>query len=115
MAYDLLVLSLSSIGLVRSLGRSDLWSLLFQDGIVYFIVAFSANTVATVSQLTLRSRIVLVSNTYHSLGASPVEPQPRDEHRGYRSGLRRFRHCGLPWLRSPVDLELQGCVSPNSR
>ncbi|KAG8994081.1 hypothetical protein FRB90_000538 [Tulasnella sp. 427] len=48
MGYDLLVLLVSSIGLIRTTGRSDLWSLLFQDGIVYFIVAFSANCVATV-------------------------------------------------------------------
>ncbi|KAG8956350.1 hypothetical protein FRC04_004431 [Tulasnella sp. 424] len=48
MAYDLLVLLVSSIGLIRTSGRSDLWSLLFQDGIVYFVVAFTANCVATV-------------------------------------------------------------------
>ncbi|KIO32231.1 hypothetical protein M407DRAFT_18801 [Tulasnella calospora MUT 4182] len=48
MGYDLLVLLISSIGLVRTSGRSDLWTLLFQDGIVYFVVAFTANCVATV-------------------------------------------------------------------
>lgn len=48
MAYDLIVLLMSSIGLIRTSGRSDLWALLFQDGIVYFVVAFTANCVATV-------------------------------------------------------------------
>lgn len=53
MAYDLLVLVLSSYGLVRTSGRSDLWALLFRDGIVYFMVAFSANTIATVRPFSL--------------------------------------------------------------
>ena len=48
MAYDLIVLVLSSIGLIRTSGRSDLWALLFKDGIVFFIVAFTANCIATV-------------------------------------------------------------------
>ncbi|KAG8893279.1 hypothetical protein FRB99_002089 [Tulasnella sp. 403] len=47
MTFDLTVLTLSTIGLVRTTGRSDLWALLFQDGIVYFIVAFTANCAAT--------------------------------------------------------------------
>ncbi|KAG8880724.1 hypothetical protein FRB98_004765 [Tulasnella sp. 332] len=48
MSFDLIVLVLSCWGLVRTSGRSDLWTLLFKDGIVYFIVAFSANCCAAV-------------------------------------------------------------------
>ncbi|KAG9075158.1 hypothetical protein FS749_013194 [Ceratobasidium sp. UAMH 11750] len=50
MAFDLTVLIVSTAGLLRSGGRqgSDLWKLLFRDGIVYFLVAFVGNAVASV-------------------------------------------------------------------
>ncbi|KAG9104049.1 hypothetical protein FRC06_005946 [Ceratobasidium sp. 370] len=50
MAFDLMVLIVSTAGLLRSGGRqgSDLWKLLFRDGIVYFVVAFVGNAVASV-------------------------------------------------------------------
>ncbi|KAG9004461.1 hypothetical protein FRB94_002332 [Tulasnella sp. JGI-2019a] len=48
MTFDLIVLMLSCWGLIKTSGRSDLWSLLFKDGIIYFIVAFSANCCAAV-------------------------------------------------------------------
>ncbi|KAG8690051.1 hypothetical protein FRC09_012159, partial [Ceratobasidium sp. 395] len=50
MAFDLTVLVVSTAGLLRSGGRqgSDLWKLLFRDGIVYFLVAFVGNAVASV-------------------------------------------------------------------
>jgi ABC-type glycerol-3-phosphate transport system permease component len=51
MAFDLTVLLVSTIGLLRSGGTqgSGLWKLLFRDGIVYFMVAFAGNAVASVS------------------------------------------------------------------
>lgn len=51
MSFDLMVLVISTTGLLRTGGRqsSDLWKLLFRDGIVYFIVAFIGNAVAAVS------------------------------------------------------------------
>ncbi|CAE6419690.1 unnamed protein product [Rhizoctonia solani] len=50
MAFDLAVLVVSTAGLLRSGGwqGSDLWKLLFRDGIVYFVVAFVGNGVAAV-------------------------------------------------------------------
>ncbi|KAF8680528.1 hypothetical protein RHS04_04132 [Rhizoctonia solani] len=50
MAFDLTVLVVSTAGLLRSGGwqGSDLWKLLFRDGIVYFVVAFVGNSIAAV-------------------------------------------------------------------
>ncbi|CAE6522150.1 unnamed protein product [Rhizoctonia solani] len=50
MAFDLTVLVVSTAGLLRSGGwnGSDLWKLLFRDGIVYFVVAFVGNAIAAV-------------------------------------------------------------------
>ncbi|KAG8691792.1 hypothetical protein FRC11_009557 [Ceratobasidium sp. 423] len=50
MAFDLSVLVVSTAGLLRSggWGGSDLWKLLFRDGIVYFVVAFVGNAIAAV-------------------------------------------------------------------
>ncbi|CEL58135.1 hypothetical protein RSOLAG1IB_02880 [Rhizoctonia solani AG-1 IB] len=50
MAFDLVVLVVSTAGLLRSGGwqGSDLWKLLFRDGIVYFVVAFVGNGIAAV-------------------------------------------------------------------
>ncbi|KAG8932921.1 hypothetical protein FRC02_000348 [Tulasnella sp. 418] len=47
MTYDFIVLLVSSTGLVKTSNRSDLWGLLFKDGIVYFAVAFIANVIPT--------------------------------------------------------------------
>jgi hypothetical protein len=51
MVFDLMVLVVSTAGLLRSGGTqgSDLWKLLFRDGIAYFFVAFVGNAVASVS------------------------------------------------------------------
>ena len=48
MSFDLVVLVLTTIGLVRSPSRSSLWQLLFRQGVIYFLVAFVANTVPVV-------------------------------------------------------------------
>ncbi|CAE6539349.1 hypothetical protein RSOLAG22IIIB_01352 [Rhizoctonia solani] len=50
MAFDLTVLVVSTAGLLSSGGwqGSDLWKLLFRDGIAYFVVAFVGNAIAAV-------------------------------------------------------------------
>jgi hypothetical protein len=48
MSFDLLVLVLTTIGLVRSPSRSSLWQILFRQGVIYFLVAFIANTIPVV-------------------------------------------------------------------
>lgn len=51
MFTDLIVLILTLIGLLMTPGRSQLWKLLLGDGILYFLVAFLANTIPAVSLL----------------------------------------------------------------
>ena len=48
MGFDLTVLVLSTIGLLLMPGRTSLWKFLFRDGIVYFVLAFSANLLVAV-------------------------------------------------------------------
>ena len=48
MSFDLIILVLTTIGLVISPSRSSLWQLLFRQGIAYFIVAFIANMVVVI-------------------------------------------------------------------
>ena len=48
MLFDLLVLLLTTIGLVLSPGRSSLWHLLFRQGVGYFVVAFIANLIPAI-------------------------------------------------------------------
>jgi len=58
MSFDLVVLVLTTIGLVRSPGRSSLWQLLFRQGVIYFLIAFVANTV-TVVFLLLNLNVIM--------------------------------------------------------
>lgn len=51
MFTDLIVLILTLIGLLITPGRSQLWKLLLSDGILYFLVAFLANTIPAVCLL----------------------------------------------------------------
>jgi hypothetical protein len=51
MFVDLVVLVLSTIGLLLTPGRSTLWKLLFKDGVVFFLMAFWSNAAATVMLL----------------------------------------------------------------
>jgi hypothetical protein len=51
MFVDLVVLVLSTIGLLLTPGRSTLWKLLFKDGVVFFLMAFCSNAAATVMLL----------------------------------------------------------------
>lgn len=48
MLFDLIVLVFTTIGLIKSPGRSSLGRLLFRQGIVYFLVAFVANAIPTI-------------------------------------------------------------------
>jgi len=51
MAFDFTILLLTTIALYRfsySGVRSDLWNLLFRDGLVYFLVTFSFNAVPAI-------------------------------------------------------------------
>ena len=49
MSMDAIVLVLSTLGLLTSNARSNLWNLLLKDGILYFVITFSANTFPAVS------------------------------------------------------------------
>jgi hypothetical protein len=64
MAFDLLVLILSVVGLMRTgHGRgSGLWKLLFRDGIAYFTVAFVGNLIAAVSPPILLVAMITYAN-----------------------------------------------------
>jgi hypothetical protein len=48
MFIDLVVLVLSTVGLIMTPGRSSLWKLLFKDGVVFFLMAFFSNACAAV-------------------------------------------------------------------
>ena len=48
MFTDLIVLILTLVGLLLTPGRSQLWKLLLGDGVLYFLVAFLANTLPAV-------------------------------------------------------------------
>lgn len=64
MFTDLTVLVLTLVGLLITPGRSQLWKLLLGDGILYFLVAFLANTVPAVSLLiNLNPVMNIVSNS----------------------------------------------------
>ena len=66
MSFDLIVLILTTVGLIMSPGRSSLWQLLFRQGIVYFMVAFVSNLIAQFAnhpaQLKHQSGAVYVSS-----------------------------------------------------
>ncbi|KZT72626.1 hypothetical protein DAEQUDRAFT_663805, partial [Daedalea quercina L-15889] len=51
MGFDLTILTFTLTKLVRHKARSDLWSLLFTDGLVYFITAFCFNALPAVRSL----------------------------------------------------------------
>jgi hypothetical protein len=48
MFLDLVVLIISTVGLLMTPGRSSLWKLLFKDGVVFFLMAFFSNAGAAV-------------------------------------------------------------------
>ena len=51
MFFDLVVLVVTTTGLLMTPGRSSLWKLLFKDGVVFFLMAFFSNTAAAIMLL----------------------------------------------------------------
>ncbi|KAG8832044.1 hypothetical protein FRC17_002154 [Serendipita sp. 399] len=60
MFTDLIVLILTLVGLLMTPGRSQLWRLLLGDGILYFVIAFVANTIPAVFLLLNLSPVMNV-------------------------------------------------------
>lgn len=49
MGFDFTILSFTAVALLgRHAARTDLWKLLFQDGLVYFLLSFSTNCIPAV-------------------------------------------------------------------
>ncbi|KAG5654461.1 hypothetical protein H0H81_001960 [Sphagnurus paluster] len=49
MGFDLIILIFTAAALLkRHSARTDLWKLLFQDGLVYFLISFSTNCIPAV-------------------------------------------------------------------
>jgi len=62
MSFDLIVLVLTTIALMKSPSRSSLWQLLFRQGLIYFLVAFIFNTIPAIFlALNLNSTCFLIS------------------------------------------------------
>ena len=52
MGFDFIILVFTAVALLKKhSARTDLWKLLFQDGLVYFLVSFSTNCIPAVSLL----------------------------------------------------------------
>ena len=63
MGVDFTILVLTSVALYRfsySGVRSDLWNLLFRDGLVYFLVTFSFNAVPAILNVLQLNNIMNV-------------------------------------------------------
>ncbi|KAJ7499138.1 hypothetical protein FB451DRAFT_1016392 [Mycena latifolia] len=60
MGFDFVILTMTAVALMgRHSARTDLWKLLFTDGLVYFVVTFSMNCVPAVSNICSRSATAL--------------------------------------------------------
>ena len=57
MTFDFIILVCTSVALMKHSRRTDLWKLLFHDGLVYFLVSFTTNAVPAVSQFSLRNLV----------------------------------------------------------
>ncbi|KAL4246699.1 hypothetical protein ABKN59_009039 [Abortiporus biennis] len=60
MSFDLIVLVLSAWNLLFMAGRSQTSTLLFKDGLIYFIIAFLSNSIAMVFMLTNLSPVMSI-------------------------------------------------------
>ncbi|KAF8164973.1 hypothetical protein B0H34DRAFT_648175 [Crassisporium funariophilum] len=59
MGFDFIILLFTAVALLaRHSARTDLWKLLFQDGLVYFLVSFSTNCIPAVQAFLLSRRSV---------------------------------------------------------
>lgn len=65
MFTDLIVLILTLVGLLMTPGRSQLWRLLLGDGVLYFLVAFLANTLPAVFLLLNLNPVMNVVRISH--------------------------------------------------
>ncbi|XP_006463260.1 hypothetical protein AGABI2DRAFT_194141 [Agaricus bisporus var. bisporus H97] len=77
MCFDLLILSLTTYKLVNRLsgndamGKSKLAHVIFRDGLIYFVIAFVANVLATIFMaLNLNSIISIIFNVPAALGCT---------------------------------------------
>jgi hypothetical protein len=62
MGFDFIILIFTAVALLaRHSARTDLWKLLFQDGLVYFLVSFSTNCIPAVRPHSL------IAATNHSI------------------------------------------------
>lgn len=73
MCFDALVMCLSAIKLMPRTGNSQLIRLLFKDGLIYFMVAFIANLLATIFMLlNLNSVMSVVANVPAAVASTIV-------------------------------------------
>ncbi|KAG7448994.1 uncharacterized protein BT62DRAFT_888496 [Guyanagaster necrorhizus] len=61
MGFDFVILCFTAVALIsKHTARTDLWKLLFNDGLVYFLVTFSCNCIpAVLNILNLNSKILI--------------------------------------------------------
>ncbi|EED83088.1 hypothetical protein POSPLDRAFT_109871 [Postia placenta Mad-698-R] len=73
MCFDALVMILSAIKLYNRTHRSQLVGMLFKDGLIYFMVAFAANLIATIFMvLNLNSIMSIVFNVPAAIASTIV-------------------------------------------
>ncbi|KAK7677696.1 hypothetical protein QCA50_015426 [Cerrena zonata] len=73
MCFDLSVLILSAVKILSRRGRSQLVTLLFKDGLVYFIIAFFSNFIATIFMcLNLNSIMSVIFNVPAAIASTIV-------------------------------------------
>ena len=75
MAFDFLILLLTAFALLgRHSARTDLWRLLFKDGLVYFLVSFSTNCIPAVGITGPPHYSYFPDENYPWSGSQCVEP-----------------------------------------
>ncbi|TFY65101.1 hypothetical protein EVJ58_g2196 [Rhodofomes roseus] len=82
MGFDLTILVFTVTALVRHKARSDLWSLLFTDGLVYFLTAFCFNALPA---------ILNVLNLNVAMDVVATRPSPRSPRAAPSSACRTSR------------------------
>ncbi|KDQ64813.1 hypothetical protein JAAARDRAFT_116772 [Jaapia argillacea MUCL 33604] len=70
MAFDCIILLLTTAALMRQTSRSGLWDLLFRDGLVYFLVTFTCNCLPAVLNVLNLNVIMDVVATVSAPGVS---------------------------------------------
>jgi hypothetical protein len=72
MSFDFLVMTLTAIKLFSSAGHSRLVGLIFNDGLIYFLIAFVANLIATIFMLLNLNPIMTVIGNVPAAVASTI-------------------------------------------